>query len=200
MDGEWIETICYWRQTDRQTDSLVSSYPHFTMHTSMLPHLRASDGHHLRSKSITCKDSHSQQSQSIAVQRSLQMVKYLSTTSCHQVIWVAAIPYMQLFVKHEKLVWSKPKAGSMWCLMAQGRMNVALPAELQTIKEVSIQHHIINLIRWLAKSLYRRRSLPKFWRTHTNKVTVTIMLCLVALFPVFTGSCSVCCRVTEGTI
>ncbi len=43
------------RQTDRQTDrsmSLVSSCPCFPMHTSMLPHLRASDGHHLRSKSI----------------------------------------------------------------------------------------------------------------------------------------------------
>jgi len=34
--------------------------PHFTIHTSMLPHLRALDGHHLRSKSITCKDSHNQ--------------------------------------------------------------------------------------------------------------------------------------------
>lgn len=143
----------------------------------MLPHLRASDGHHLRSKSITCKDSHSQQSQSIAVQRSLQMVKYLSTTSCHQVIWVTAISYVQLFVKHEKHVWSKPKAGSVWCLMAQGRMNVALPAGLQTIKEVSIQHYILNSIRWLAKLLYRRRSLPNIWKTHTNKVIVLPLCC-----------------------
>lgn len=60
------------------------------------------------------------------------MVKYLSTTR-HRVIRVAAIPYVQLFVKHEKHVWSKPKAGSLWCLMARGRMNVTLLAGTEVI-------------------------------------------------------------------